>query len=85
MHKGVIHKKKNKTHAYSALRSSSKKYQKVERRKRNKPRWCLHISFLNTRVSIGLDSIDQTVKFASVHAQGGDGAYVYVFCEDAHN
>jgi len=38
MHKGVIHKKKDKTHAYSALRSSSKKNDKGERRKRNKPR-----------------------------------------------
>jgi hypothetical protein len=29
---------KNKTHAYSAKRSGSKKYAKAERRKRNKPR-----------------------------------------------
>lgn len=75
MHKGVIHKKKNKTHAYSALRSSSKKYQKVERRKRNKPRWGHHISFL----PIGLDWVDQTVKLVYVHAQHGEGAYVHVF------
>jgi len=42
MRKGTIHKKvdkkKNKTHAYSAIRSASKKYAKAERRKRNKPK-----------------------------------------------
>gem|GEM_PF-1504586 len=42
MRKGTIHKKpdrkKNKTHAYSSVRSGSKKYAKVERRKRNKPK-----------------------------------------------
>jgi len=38
MHKGAIRKEKNKTHAYSALRSTSKKYGKVKRRKQNKPR-----------------------------------------------
>ena len=30
--------KDNKTHVYSAQRSGSKKYAKVERRKRNKPK-----------------------------------------------
>ena len=38
MHKDVIHKEKNKTHAHSALRSASKKRGKVKRRKQNKPR-----------------------------------------------
>ncbi|WP_255457485.1 hypothetical protein [Nitrososphaera sp. AFS] len=42
MRKGTIHKKvdrrKNKTHAYSAIRSASKKYAKAERRKRSKPK-----------------------------------------------
>jgi hypothetical protein len=38
MQKDVIHKEKNKTHAYSELRSTSKKYGKVKRRKQNKPR-----------------------------------------------
>jgi len=31
-----------KTHAYSAQRSGSKKYPKVERRRRRKPRWTIH-------------------------------------------
>jgi hypothetical protein len=34
----MAHRKGNKTHAYSAQRSGSKKYAKVERRKRNKPK-----------------------------------------------
>ena len=38
MHKDAIRKEKNKTHAYSAQRSGSKKHAKVDRRKRNKPK-----------------------------------------------
>jgi hypothetical protein len=34
----MAHQKGNKTHAYSAKRSGSKKYAKVGRRKRNNPR-----------------------------------------------
>jgi hypothetical protein len=34
----MAHRKGNKTHAYSTQRSGSKKYAKVERRKRNKPK-----------------------------------------------
>ena len=34
----VVHRKGNKTHAYTAQRSGSKKYAKIDRRKRNNPR-----------------------------------------------
>ena len=34
----IAHRRGNKTHAYSAQRSGSKKYAKAERRKRNKPK-----------------------------------------------
>jgi hypothetical protein len=34
----MAHRKVNKTHAFSTQRSGSKKYAKVERRKRNKPK-----------------------------------------------
>ena len=34
----ISHRRGNKTHAYSAQRSGSKKYAKAERRKRNKPK-----------------------------------------------
>lgn len=35
---GMARRENNKTHAYSAQRSGSKKYAKAERRKRHKPR-----------------------------------------------
>ena len=34
----IAHRRGNKTHAYSAQRSGSKKYAKAERRKRNMPK-----------------------------------------------
>jgi len=37
-----------KTHAYSAQRSGSKKYAKVERRSRRKPRWLFIFLIINT-------------------------------------
>ena len=43
----TAHRKGNKTHAYSAQRSGSKKYAKVDRRKRNTPRTQLWIKSPN--------------------------------------